>query len=135
VRPSRLVKLLLKAQAATRFKPERFLGQVFRAYERLAPSVQQGWRVNRPGAGPVVALNEIHELLTLHPTAAAEYPREAFACDLLLLNAAPDTRTGAGHRFSLPASTGSKGRERLTVYDALGRERVFVGVQFTLDGA
>jgi hypothetical protein len=69
-------------------------------------------------------------LLTLLPAAAADYPREVFVCDLLRLNREPDTRTRGGLGFSLPASTGSKGQDRLTVYDERGVEHIFVGIRF-----
>ena len=131
LRPSVVVRLLRKAQATSRFDAGRFLQQLFDAYAYLAPKVQPGWDADHAGAGPVVALNGIHKLLTVLPVAAADYPREEFACDLLRLDRAPDTRTGAGHGFSLPASTGSKGRDRLTVYDEAGAERVFVGIRFS----
>ena len=132
LRPSVLVKLLQKAQVSSRFDAGRFLGQVFKGYERLAPLARPDWKPDRPGAGPVVALNDIYEVLTLLPVAASEYSRDAFATDLLRLDGAPDTVTAKGHRFTLPASTGSKGRDRMTVYDESGAERVFVGVQFSL---
>lgn len=135
LRPSLLVGLLRQAQAATRFDAARFLAQLFSFYAYLAPIAQPGWRADQAGDGPVVALHVIHALLTVLPAAAADYPREAFACDLLRLDRAPDTRIGTGHRFTLPASTGSKGRDRLTVYDEGGAERVFVGIRFSRDAA
>jgi hypothetical protein len=82
----------------------------------------------------VVLLLDIYELLTLRPGAASEYSREAFAVDVLRLDRAPDTRTKRGHAFSLPASTGSKGRSRLTVYDETGTEHVYVGIAFRSAG-
>jgi len=135
LRPAVVVRLLRKAQATSRFDATRFLQQLFDAYAYLAPAAQSGWRVDHHGTGPVVTLNDIHALLTVLPAAAADYPREEFACDLLRLDRAPDTLTSTGHRFGLPASTGSKGRNRLTVYDETGAERVFVGVQFSRGNA
>lgn len=131
LRPAVVVRLLRKAQASSRFDAARFLQQLFNAYAHLAPAVQGGWRADQAGTGPVIALNDVHAMLTMLPAAAADYPREEFACDLLRLDRAPDTLTSTGHRFDLPASTGSKGRNRLTVYDETGAERVFVGVQFS----
>ena len=127
IRPSVLVRRLRQAQAASRFDAARFLGQLFDAYAYLARIAQPAWRADQAGDGPVIALNDIHALLTLLPAAAADYSREAFACDLLRLNRAPDTRTSSGHRFTLPASTG---RNRLTVYDEHGAQHVYVGVRF-----
>jgi hypothetical protein len=60
-----------------------------------------------------------------------DYTREAFAVDVLRLDRAPDTRTRKGYRFTMPASTGSKGRSRLTVYDERGAEHIYVGIAFS----
>ncbi len=135
LRPRVLVDQLKKAQAATGFEAARVLGQMFAVYGNLARAVQPGWRHDTAGDGPVVALNDIHAALTVLPVAAASYPREAFAVDLLRLNRLPDTRTASGHRFSLPASTGSKGRDRLTVYDEAGGEHIYVGIRFSREAS
>jgi hypothetical protein len=135
LRPGAVVKRLRQAQATSRFDAEWFLARLFSGYSYLARIHDRGWRPDRPGDGPVVPLAEIHALLTLLPQAAADYSREAFACDLLRLDRAPDTRTGAGHRFTFPASTGSKGRNRLIVYDEAGTQHVYVGIRFTSEAA
>ena len=109
LRPSVLVQLLRRAQGSTRFDAGRFLSRLFSAYTYLAPAAQPGWRPDRQGGGPVVALNDLYTLLTLLPAAAADYSREEFAIDLLRLDAAPDTKTSGGHQFTLPASTGNEG--------------------------
>ncbi len=127
LRPAVLTGLLKQAQDSAAFNAEAFLETLFRAATHLA---RADARADEPRPGAVVPLLEIYELLTLRPGSAAEYPREAFAVDLLRLDRAPDTRTRRGHRFSLPASTGSKGRARLTVYDAHGAEHVYVGIAF-----
>ncbi len=132
LRPTVLVQLLRKAQASNRFDATRFLTRLFEAYAYLAPVAQPGWRKDRQGGGPVVPLNDLYELLTLLPVAASDYAREEFAIDLLRLDASPDAMTSVGHRFALPASTGTKGRNRLTVFDETGAERVFVGIRFFL---
>jgi hypothetical protein len=133
IRPSLLVERLKKLQTADGFHAGTFLGLLFDAYADLAPGEQPGWRPNQPGQGPVVRLIDVHDALTRLPVAAEAYPRAAFACDLLRLNRHPDTRTRRGHRFSLPASTGSKGAGRLTVYDEHGAEHTYVGIRFMLD--
>jgi hypothetical protein len=127
IRPSVLTGLLKKAQEGATFNAEAFLDMLFRAATHLARAEA---RADEPRAGVVVGLLEIYDLLTLRPGAAADYPREAFAVDLLRLDRAPDTRTRRGHHFSLPASTGSKGRSRLVVYDEQGAEHVYVGIAF-----
>lgn len=131
LRPSLVVKLLQAAQRAEGFNAARFLSRLFAGYAYLAPVAQPGWKPDARGAGPVVPLNDIYAVLTLLPAAASDYTREEFGVDLLRLDRAPDTRTSLGHAFTLPASTGSKGRDRLTVYDERGAEHVFVGIRFT----
>ena len=130
IRPSVLIKALKAAQATGRFNAAGFLDQIWRAYLYLAPQAGPGWNQERRSDGPVVSLSRIYALLTLLPASAAEYSREAFACDLLRLNRAPDTRTRGGFGFDLPASTGSKGADRLVVYDEAGAEQIFVGIRF-----
>jgi len=127
IRPGVLTALLKRAQDSSAFNAEAFLETLFRAATHLA---RADARADAPRPGAVVPLPDIYELLTLRPGAASDYPREAFAVDLLRLDRAPDTRSKRGYRFSLPASTGSKGRSRLTVYDEHGAEHVFVGIAF-----
>ncbi len=131
LRPETLIGLLKKAQDSAAFNATAFLNTLFRAATHLAPSDGRG---DEPKPGAVVPLVDIYDLLTLRPGAAADYPREAFAVDVLRLDRTPDTRTRGGHRFSLPASTGSKGRSRLTVYDETGAEHVYVGIAFRGNG-
>jgi hypothetical protein len=131
IRPSVLTALLKKAQDSAAFNAEAFLEMLFRAATHLARADPHA---DEPRPGAVVPLLDIYELLTLRPGAAAEYPREAFAVDLLRLDRAPDARTKRGHSFTLPASTGSKGRARLAVYDEQGAEHVYVGIAFRKGG-
>jgi hypothetical protein len=130
IRPSVLVGLLKKAQAAQGVRPAAILNRIFRGYALVAPALQPGWRANQSEPGPVVPLLDIHDALTMLPVAGADYPREAFACDLLRLNRAPDTRTRDGRGFALPASTATKGRNVLRVYDENGNEHVYAGIRF-----
>jgi hypothetical protein len=127
IRPSALIKSLKAAQLAGRFNAAGFLEQLWRAYQHLVPP---GWKPQDGVGGPAVSLSRIHALLTLLPAAATDYPREAFVCDLLRLNREPDTKTRGGLGFTLPASTGSKGADRLTVYDERGGEHIFVSIRF-----
>jgi len=76
----------------------------------------------------VVALNEIHDTLTLLP--GTDYPQEEFARDLLLLDRQPDLRTRSGERFEFPRGTTTKGVKPLIVYDEKGAERVYYGIRF-----
>lgn len=132
LRPGVLTGLLKQAQDKSAFNADAFLAMLFRAATHLARTDAKS---DEPRPGAVVSLLDIYELLTLRPGAVTDYPREAFAVDLLRLDRAPDTRTPHGHLFSLPASTGSKGRSRLVVYDEQGAEHVYVGIAFRQDSA
>ena len=125
IRPSELARRLATAQKRPqRFREERFLRILYGVWRRM---VGPNWRGT--GTGPVVALADIHEMLTLLP--GADYPVEEFARDLLLLDRRPDLRTPDGCRFELPASTLSKGgMKRVVVYDEQGRERTYIGLRF-----
>jgi hypothetical protein len=120
IRPSELARLLAKAQKRPqRFREEAFLDLIWRTYRRL---------VGRGEPGRVVALIDIHDTLTLLP--GADYPREEFARDLLLMDRRPDLRTRAGDRFEFPRGTTTKGMKPLIVYDEQGTERVYYGIRF-----
>jgi hypothetical protein len=125
IRPTELARLLATAQKRPqRFREEQFLELLYRTWRRL---VGADWL--EAGSGPIVALADIHETLTLLP--GSDYPIEEFARDLLLLDRKPDLRTRGGHRFEFPASTLSKGRmRRVVVYDEQGRERAYIGIRF-----
>ena len=124
IRPGELVRLVADSQKRPqRFKEEAFLDLVWRTYRRL---LGREWNGTDPGR--VVALIDIHDTLTLLP--GADYPREEFACDLLLLDRRPDLRTHGGDRFEFPRGTTTKGVRPLIVYDEQGAERVYYGIRF-----
>ncbi|HJU17454.1 MAG TPA: hypothetical protein VJ770_13425 [Stellaceae bacterium] len=129
IRPSALARLLARLQKRPqRFREEQFLELLYRTWRRL---VGPAWQGN--GRGPVVALSDIHDTLTLLP--GADYPGEEFARDLLLLDRQPGLRTRDGCRFELPASTLGKGRmRRIVVYDEQGSEHTYIGLRFVKDG-
>ena len=89
----------------------------------------------RSGEGPLVALAALHDVLTLLPAAAADYPMEEFLVDLLRLDREPDARSGRGHRFELGGSTGTKGAKRLTVFDETGAQHDYYAVRFIAEAA
>lgn len=128
IRPSTLARRLVRLQKRPqRFREEQFLELLYRAWRRLAGTAWQG-----EGRGPVVALSDIHDMLTLLP--GADYPSEEFARDLLLLDRKPGLRTRDGCHFELPASTLGKGRtKRIVVYDEKGGEHTYVGLRFAKD--
>lgn len=125
INPDRLVQLLGRAQKRPqRLSEQNFLYLLYQAWRRLAGS---GW--SGAGTGPVVAVADIHETLTLFP--GTEYPADEFGRDLLLLDRKPDLLTKDGCQFELPASTLGKGRtKRIIAYDERGVEHVYIGLRF-----
>jgi hypothetical protein len=113
-------------QRSGRFNARSFLDRLLRAYAVLAPD----WR---SGEGPLIALSALHDVLTLLPAAAADYPMEEFLVDLLRLDREPDARSTRGHRFELGGSTGTKGAKRLTVFDENGAQHDYYAVRFATD--
>ena len=127
LRPSVLAQQLkVLQQRSGRFNARSFLDRLLRGYSVLAPD----WR---SGEGPLVALAALHDVLTLLPAAAADYPMEEFLVDLLRLDREPDARSGRGHRFELGGSTGTKGARRLTVYDETGTQHDYYAVRFATE--
>jgi hypothetical protein len=131
LRPSFLARHLRDLQQRpNRFNARAVLDRLLRAYQVLAEGRAPEWRPNRPGAGPLVALADLHDVLTLIPAAAADYPLEEFLLDILRLDRQPDTRTGRGHRFELGGSTGTKGAKRLTAFDETGAQHDYYAIRF-----
>jgi len=134
IRPSFLAaELRALQQRPNRFNARGFLDRLLKPYQALAAGRDQDWRPNRPGEGPLVPLIDLHDLLTLLPAAAADYPLEEFLCDLLRLDRQPDSRTGRGHRFSLGGSTGTKGARRLTIFDETGVQHDYYAIRFVAE--
>jgi hypothetical protein len=132
IRPRVLAEQLRRLQQRPdRFNARAFLDRLLKPYAWFARDEQ--WRASVPGRGPLVALADLHEALTLWPAAAADYPAEEFAADLLRLDRQPDARSGQGHRFELAGSTGMKGAKRLTVFDEAGAQHDYFAIRFLLD--
>jgi len=134
IRPSFLARhLRALQQRPSRFNARLFLDRLFRAYVVLSAARAPDWQPYRPGEGPLVPLADLHELLTLMPVAAADYPLEEFLVDLLQLDRQPDARTGRGHGFVLGGSTGTKGPKRLSAYDETGAQHDYYAIRFVLE--
>ena len=131
IRPS-FVAAQLKTlqQRPERFNARQFLDRLFALYESRARAEDPAWRPNRAGQGPLVALAELHDQLTLLPAAAADYPLEEFVADLLRLDRQPDATGSQGHRFELGGSTGRKGGKRLTLFDETGEQHDYYAIRF-----
>ena len=134
IRPSFLAaQLKALQQRPERFNARQFLDRLFRLYASHARAEDPSWRPTRPGQGPLVPLAELHDDLTVLPAAAADYPQEEFAADLLRLDRQPDATGGQGHRFELGGSTGRKGGKRLTLFDEAGEQHDFYAIRFILE--
>ena len=132
VRPSFLAGLLRAVQLRPdRFQPRTFLDRVFAAYRPLAAAIEPAWQADAGTAGPLVPLLDLHDLLTVLPAAASDYPVEEFAADLLRLDRTPDATTGQGYRFAYSAATGTKGRRRVTVFDEQGGQHEYFAIRFS----
>ena len=134
VRPSFLARLLRAVQLRPdRFQARAFLDRMFAAYRPLAAAIEPAWRPDAAAPGPLVPLLDLHELLTLLPAAASDYPVEEFAADLLRLDRTPDATTGQGYRFGFSAATGTKTRKRVTVFDEQGGQHEYFAIRFLRD--
>lgn len=134
IRPSFLVAELKKLQSRpNRFNARGFLDRLLKPYALLARAEAPAWRPDRPGAGPLAALADLYEILTLSPAAATDYPIEEFVSDLLRLDREPGARSGRSHRFEFAGSTGKKGAKRLTMFDERGEQHDYFAIRFVLD--
>jgi hypothetical protein len=134
IRPSFLARHLRDLQQRpTRFNARSVLDRLLRAYTVLAAARAPDWQPTRPGDGPLVPLADLHDVLTLIPAAAADYPLEEFLLDVLRLDRQPDARTGRGHHFELGGSTGTKGAKRLSAYDESGAQHDYYAIRFILE--
>ena len=103
---------------------QTFLQSLYRAYRFL--NRYQG----REGES-AVELEQLFQAMTLAPD--GDYTREAFALDLVRLEAQPDLRTSDGRRIDLVGSTGSRHGRRITAYRDDGSRVDFVAVRFVKD--
>ncbi len=134
IRPSFLAaQLKALQQRPERFNARQFLDRLFVLYDSKARAEDAAWRSNRAGPGPLVALAELHDQLTVLPVAAADYPQEEFVTDLLRLDRQPDATSSLGHRFGLGGSTGRKGSKRLTLFDETGEQHDYYAIRFILE--
>jgi len=134
IRPSFLAAQLKALQGRPeRFNARQFLDRMFLLYDSKARAEDPAWRPTRPGQGPLVALAELYDQLTVLPAAAADYPPEEFVTDLLRLDRQPDAIGSHGHRFELGGSTGRKGGKRLTLFDEAGEQHDYYAIRFILE--
>lgn len=122
IRPSHLVATLKANQEKKpKFAPEKFLEALAKAYKTIA---------GRDGVGVTVSLARIYETLTLLPGASVEYDQSDFGRDVYLLDVSGLTQTRSGERFTLPASSGTKGGKTFTFVGPSGKTEIYYGIKF-----
>lgn len=130
IRPS-VLAAQLKAERARpqRFRTGPFIEALYRAYQWAIKESR-----SQPGLtamGPSVELRRIYELLTLFPGQSREYSLQEFTRDIYLLDRSGDTKTGAGARMELSASTGTRSSRKLEIVDENGRTQVYYAIAFS----
>lgn len=134
LRPSMLVAHLRDLQKRpARFRPEAFLEALYDAYTALVASAaaKRGRTKDLFGAGTVVRLVDVYDLLTLLPGQSKEYSRQEFGRDIYLLDQSGKTKTRGGQEVSFPASTGTRTSSgTIRVITQSGREKVYYGIAF-----
>lgn len=123
LRPSRVVaRLKALQQAKPRLNPERFLEVIFDAYARIVPA-------DNISAG--ARLQDVYDLLTVHPDMRRQYDKNEFARDVHLLDRSGVGRTKSGHEIRFPAATGTKSQSgTFTIVDAAGTAHTYYAVRF-----
>lgn len=123
LRPSKVVnRLKALQQAKPRLNPERFIEVIFDAYSRIvaADNLSSGTR-----------LQEVYDVLTLHPDMRRQYDKNEFARDVHLLDRSGVRRTKGGHEIRFPAATGTKSQSgTFTIVDATGNAHTYYAVRF-----
>ncbi|MBI2689784.1 MAG: hypothetical protein HYX27_26035 [Acidobacteria bacterium] len=127
IRPSRVVKTLRDIQARKqKGTPEQLLETLYRAYRLVTGSEY----------GKTVTLSSIYDALTILPGSTASYDHTDFVRDLFLLDRSGVTRTKSGATYSLPASTGTKGKKASYTFVAPDGETIsYYGIRFVEEPA
>ncbi|MCY3561566.1 MAG: hypothetical protein OXH20_10430 [bacterium] len=126
IRPSHLVKLLLKNQdRPPRFRPEPFLKALHDVYFELTRDTPT------PPGGLLIPLERIYNLLTSLPGSRRDYTRTDFARDLYQLSITDVTETKSGAKLIFEGSTMLRNAKNvITFVDPNGHEVPFASVRF-----
>lgn len=122
IRPSHLVEVLRERQEREPRLNER----------RFAETLHDAYRLVAPEPGVMAPLIDIHDALTLLPSARAEYSRQEFARDVYLLDRSGHTQGRRGARLTLSGgSTAARNpRNLLMVVTREGAEKSYYGIEF-----
>ena len=133
IRPSHLVKYLLKAQKSWR-KPSaarsrRFLEGLYSVYTALTrEEFPDAASANRTRVVPLV---KIYETMTALPDVRRDYGRQDFARDLYMVDSEGPSATKNGARVSFPSATGTKSKKQVFSFVGPDGQPVeYFGVRF-----
>lgn len=124
LRPGAVVRRLKELRRRASRGTQTLLQNIYRAYRFLN-------RDHGPNNERAVELEQLFQAMSLAPD--SDYTREAFALDLVRLEAQPDLRTSDGRRVELVGSTGSRHGKRITAYRDDGSRVDFVAIRFVRD--
>jgi hypothetical protein len=120
LRPSRVVEQVASSRKASGSKPAQFIELLLRVYQRVADPSKAG-----------ATLEDIYELLTIHPESRKNYSRADFARDVFLLDTSQVDRAKSGARVRFVGATGVKGGKGFVVVPPDGgMPKHYYGVHF-----
>ena len=129
LRPSMVAAAIVAARQRSSFRPDQFIETLHTAYRVAVGSNSLGEHPARLGSS--VPLSDVYKVLTLHPDSRRDYPIEAFARDLFVLDRSGVSTTKDGQRMFFSASTSSKGGGGvLTVLDETGAPQNYFAIAF-----
>lgn len=133
IRPTKLVSVLKdNQQRPNKFRSEAFLEALYRVYQTLVDTNQQGMFAVDNHVGSVVPLARVYALFTSLPGSNREYDQTDFARDLYFLDSSGVKRVRSSATVSFPASTGTRSaRGTFSFVSPEGELVTYYGIQFT----
>lgn len=119
LRPSRAVAEIKKRQASPGTRPHQFIETLFRAYVHSAGRSNSG-----------ATLDDLYEVLTLHPETRKSYSRAEFARDVFNLDSSGVRETRGGASAAFIGATGVKSGRGFVVIPPDGKPKHYYGVKF-----
>ena len=112
-------------QESSSFQPQRFLQTLFEAYLKVATQ----HNVNPLVSAPIIALVDIHPLVTTALGLSGKYSKEKFARDIYRLHSSGRHITESGARVSFPISRGVRCKTISTPTET-GEQMRYYGIRF-----
>ena len=134
LRPCKVIEILRvnREKSVTTFRPAPFLESLYEAYNNEIAKAQHAGHETFDLAAPVVKLEKIYAMFTLHPSSNRDYDKMDFAREIYLLDAGEIKTTKSGATVSFPTSTGLKsGRGIISFVGRDGNPISYYGIQFS----